>query len=195
MARGLGGRFGLPKLGVVALLLLGCGGGAPPDIVDQAADVEGAPREMAAEGASLVMSTSAPADGGGEVPDSLTFAERVMVFVTGTAEDIDEMRASHDEDDFYIAADDANWYRATAIEFLEERQLPIRYIEGRRPLYFVVAGEARLYDLSEVSTLDVVILYDTDREPCILTPVDVPFAEAYFTGVPTEYGWDPCARG
>lgn len=120
------------------------------------------------------------------------FTERVVVVVNRTADDIDAMRVHLDEEDFYTAADDANWYWAEAMTFLEERQYPVRQIEGRHPLYFMVAGEVRRYDLAEVELLDFFVMYDTDREPCILAAVDVSFAESYFTGVASEYGWDPC---
>lgn len=178
--RGWGGRVAAPMGCALALmLLLGCAG-APPGAAEQ----EGAQAASAGEVPDTVRADSAPIPAGsGEAQDSLTFTERVVVFVLGTPEELEAMRARHGEEDFHVVADDAMWYRATAYEYLEQRGVPVETIRGRRPLYFLVDGEIRRFDLPDESAFDVVVLYDTNREPCIIAPVEVDFlAEGYFDG-------------
>jgi hypothetical protein len=43
-----------------------------------------------------------------------------------------------------------------------------------------VKGAVRRYDLSEATTLDVIILYDPDREPRIIAPNDLESVSSYF---------------
>jgi len=109
------------------------------------------------------------------------FAERVVLFVEATADDLDAARASRSEADHSTMADDLMWYRASAYEFLERNGFPVRTLQGRRTLRFVVDGEARPFDYSHIPTLDVIILYDTNRDPVAVAPIDIEEAvRSYF---------------
>lgn len=186
----LGIRFTAPAVCTPLLLglLLGCGG-APPAGAEQESAAEAVPPEAS----SALQGDPAPAPvSGGEAPDSLMFSERVVVFLEGTAEDIKAVRGEHDEEDFHVTADDAMYYRASAHEYLEQHRLPVKTIQGRRPLYFLVGGMVRRIDLSAASTLDVIVLYDKDREPCIVAPINVYVAEGYFGGARGEDEVEGC---
>jgi len=109
------------------------------------------------------------------------FAERIVLFVEATAEELDAARAGRNDADRATMADDLMWYRAGAYEFLERNGFPVRTLQGRRPLRFVVNGEARPFDYSHIPTLDVIILYDTNRIPVAVAPIDIEEAvRSYF---------------
>jgi len=109
-----------------------------------------------------------------------TFAERIVIYVAATPDELAAVKAQMSEEDYFTMADDLMWYRATAHEFLEENGLPVRTVTGKRPLTFVVNGEKKEFDFSGHTTLDVVILYETNREPQGVAPVDLQDAAASY---------------
>mgnify|MGYP003576203163 CR=1 FL=1 len=90
------------------------------------------------------------------------------------------MQGELSEEDAAVVGDDFMWYRAMAYEQLEKLGVPVTTITGRRPLSFIVDGVARSFDLSSQTTLDVVVLYDTNREPLIIAPIDIEQADEYY---------------
>lgn len=110
-----------------------------------------------------------------------TFAERIVLYVEATPDELAAARTQMGEEDFSVMADDLMWYRATAYEFLEKNGLPVRTVTGKRPLTFVLNGEKKEFDFAGHTTLDVVILYETNREPQGVAPIDLQeAARAYF---------------
>jgi len=157
-----------------------------------AADSDGPDRaEPAGDPASLAPEAPAspapaeaarPANAAPASTDTLPpFSQRIVLFIEASAAELDAIRASRGEEDYHTMADDLMWYRATAREFLENNGLPVRALEGRQPLRFVVNGGVTSFDYSHIPTLDVVILYDTNREPVAAAPIDIEEAtRAYF---------------
>ncbi|HUG40140.1 MAG TPA: hypothetical protein VMM12_06635 [Longimicrobiales bacterium] len=130
-----------------------------------------------------------PDPGENAPPDTVrVFDEAVIVFMTASDSAMDAARAGREEDDFYTMADDLMWYRATAQEFLEQQGVPVISLLGRRPLHFLVEGEPRRYEFTDLQTLDVVVLYQPGKEPMALPPISTTdgtgTVEAYFASGP-----------
>jgi hypothetical protein len=121
--------------------------------------------------------------GCGSAPETEPFRERVVVFMEATPEEFDALRSTVPAEDFGTIADDLMFYRAEAHTFLEMEGSPVTTLSGRRPLAFVVSGEVRNYDFSELPTLDAIVAFEPGREPRAFAPVDVAAAVAYFTEV------------
>lgn len=107
-------------------------------------------------------------------------AERTAIYIEAAAAEMDSVQATLSEDEAEVVWDDFMWYRAGAYEHLETRHIPVLRMVGRRPLTFMVNGVPRRYDLTEATSLDVVVLYDQNREPLIIAPVDIGQADEYF---------------
>ncbi len=102
------------------------------------------------------------------------------MFLEASAEEIDRARANLTNEDFEVMADDLMFYRSSAYEYLQQRNLPIKSFTGRRPLEFVVQGAVRRYDLAEIPWLDVIVLYDPNREPRVIAPAELEAVLEYF---------------
>jgi hypothetical protein len=98
---------------------------------------------------------------------------RAVVFMEGTAEQIQATRVGRSDDDFAVIADDLMFYRAVAHERLAEAGAPVHRLAGRRPLAFVVDGVARTYDFAEVETLDLIVVYVPGAEPRAFATLEV----------------------
>ena len=142
---------------------------------------------------ALACSPAADRADGGEAPaDELArvdsgaaadvVAARVAIFLLADSAALEAARARHSADDFAVVADDMMWYRAEAWSFLEQRGIPIVSHQGRRTLRFRVGGTAQEFDFAAEPTLDLVVLYDVDRAPQAVAPVDVPAAAATYYG-------------
>ncbi len=55
------------------------------------------------------------------------------ILIYPTSEQIDEMKKNEGEEDFYIGADDSNWYQAMAIEKIDS--VGIKTIDSKRTLF------------------------------------------------------------
>jgi hypothetical protein len=160
--------------GTSVMLLLcaisaGCADAPPPTDDAPLTSAAAAPIDSASLRADSVASVARAT-----LPDTLKpISERVVIYIEATPAEIGAVAAEYSEEDFAIVADDMMWYRAMAYEWLEKQKLPIRRMEGRRPLEFVVQGVVKRYDLSGVIPLELIILYDKDREPKIIAPNEV----------------------
>ena len=126
---------------------------------------------------SIDTSDTIAADGG-------IVAARVAIFLLADSARIEEMRARHGED-MPTVFDDMMWYRAEAWDWLEARRVPVRSVSGRPPLLFLVGDSAREFEFADVTTADVVVLYEPGREPVAVAPIDVAErAAAYFAQLP-----------
>ena len=111
------------------------------------------------------------------------FDERVAVFLLADSAALDAARARHGEEDFYVVADDMNWYRSEAADWLEQNGIRTVFLEGRPELSFLVDGEPTAFTFDTESTLDVVVLYRPGRAPIALAPVDVGLSAAAYFGI------------
>lgn len=109
------------------------------------------------------------------------FNTRVAVFMEATPEDIDEAAAAHgDAAEFEVIADDLMYYRAAAHDYLAERGIAVVHVSGRRSLRFIVDGGIREYDFADVTTLDVIVLFEPGREPMAFAPAGLHLVHEYF---------------
>lgn len=156
----------------VLVALMGCGVPEADRTVPDSAAVD----TMAPAAAA----PPAPLDSTGVEEGLPPFGERIVLFVEATMDDLDAARERLGDDDYYVTADDMMYYRATAYEFLENNSLPVRTVRGKQPLRFIVNGQATPFDFSGITTLDVIILYDANREPQAIAPIDIDAARAYY---------------
>lgn len=101
------------------------------------------------------------------------YEERIVVFMQATLREIETAAVDMPAEDYAAMADDLMIYRATASEILERTPVPMVRLDGRRPLHFLVEGEARAYTFGSEPTLDLIVLYDPGRDPRALAPVDL----------------------
>jgi hypothetical protein len=134
--------------------------------------------------------------------DGVVHAERLVVYMQAPHEEVLAARDDLDDEDFAVVADDLMWYRATAAEFLERHELPVRHVSGRRPLTFLIDGEPRTYTFDDVAGLDLLVAYDPGREPIAIPPVVVEQVLDYFglelsrsSGPPPDPPGSPGAPG
>lgn len=160
-----------PALWVVAAMATSCGSEPGPAPLDQ----DSAILPAAASDSGVTPGAS----------DAGAFSERVVVFMEATAEEIEQVGSGVPEDDFYVIADDLMYYRASAHEYFEAKQLKVVRLEGRRPLTFTVDGAPRRYDYSDFESLDLVVLFDPGREPLALAPAAIHLVDGYF-GAPSS---------
>ena len=114
--------------------------------------------------------------------DVNAFDSTTAVLLLADSAHLEGIRAQYGEEEYAVVADDMMWYRAEAITWLEDRGIALTVIEGRPDVRFRVAGVMRPFDLQGNPTADVVVLYERDREPIALAPIDVSTEAAdYFT--------------
>ena len=111
---------------------------------------------------------------------TLPISTRTVIYIEASEAELDAWQAKLTEEELNIAGDDFMWYRSQAFDHIEQQGWPLRTLVGKRPLTFMVDGEARRYDLADAATLDVIILYDANQEPRIIAPIDIEQADAYF---------------
>lgn len=109
------------------------------------------------------------------------FNTRVAVFMEATPEAIEKFAAAHGNTaEFEVIADDLMYYRASAHEYLAERGIPVVHLSGRRPLRFIVDGAIGVYTFPDVTTLDVIALFEPGREPIAFAPAGIHLVDEYF---------------
>ncbi len=62
--------------------------------------------------------------------DIIILRQNIVIFVSPEEQEMNSLKKKHDEGNFYIIADDANFYTASAMEYLDSIQ--IKYINGNR---------------------------------------------------------------
>lgn len=86
------------------------------------------------------------------------------------------------EQDFYVAADDENWYRSHALDFLDSLGIESRTVNKRSTLRFIVDGVVKEYDWSSNSALWFIVLYDGRLEPKLTRSVELASDIGFMTG-------------
>lgn len=159
-------RIGLSVLLAAGVPVAGCG--------ERTGDTGREPPANAA--AAPAATADAPAGA-----DSTVFTERVVVLLQASAAALDSLREARSPEDYYVMADDMMFYRSGVYDLVEERGLPFRSFNGRLPLQFMVDGSLRQYDFSDVTWLDVVVLYEPGQEPRVMAPIEFPLVvDEYF---------------
>lgn len=140
----------------------------------------GRPDEAPAAGAA--QPAPAPAAAESQPVDSVAqpFARPIVVFMEASPEEIQAAKADMPEDEFYVVADDMNFYRSSAWEYLQTRHIPVVRVTGRQPLRFLVADTVRSYEFGDEKTLDLLVVFDGRRPPRAIPPIDVQQVDTLF---------------
>ena len=103
------------------------------------------------------------------------FADRMVIFVSPDSLEIAALKQQMGEQDFYVAADDENWYRSLAFDMLDSLGVASRVVDEKR-FAFLVDGVIKTYDWSGRSPSWFVVLYDGKREPIVTYSISLPEA-------------------
>lgn len=99
------------------------------------------------------------------------------ILIYPTHEQIDEMKKEEGEEDFYIGADDSNWYQAQAIQLMDSVGIKQITATGQ---FLRLNGKQQTWDLDiRKKNLPAwnLIFFNTTKEPKIISTVDVTFVE------------------
>lgn len=72
------------------------------------------------------------------------------------------------------------FYRAAAVDYLEEAGVPVVRRARDTVLTFIVEGQARAYDFTGERGLDLIVLYEPGKPPKAVAPAVVHEADEYF---------------
>lgn len=95
------------------------------------------------------------------------------ILIYPTSEQIEEMKKNEGEEDFYVGADDSNWYQAMAIEKIDSVGIKTITANGR---YIRLRGQNRNWDLDiRKKNLPAwnLIFFKPTKEPKIISTVDL----------------------
>ena len=124
--------------------------------------------------------------GSGSAPagPARVFDDRVAVFLLADAATLDSLHRARGDDEFYVIADDMNWYRAEARDWLDRNGIDVIHLDGRPDIAFLVDGVAVPFEPGAEAALDLVVLYEPGRAPLALAPIDVSTRAAEYFGAP-----------
>lgn len=95
------------------------------------------------------------------------------IIVYPTIEQIDEMKKEYGEEDFYIVADDNNWYQSQAISIIDSIGVKVITINKR---FVRLKGVQTTWDL-DVRKKNLpawnLIFFKTDKKPKIAAPINL----------------------
>jgi hypothetical protein len=103
--------------------------------------------------------------------DLIDFECAILIYPT--SEQIDEMKKNEGEEDFYIGADDSNWYQAMAIEKIDSVGIKTITASGR---YLRLKGENKTWDMDiRKKNLPAwnLIFFKPTKEPKIISTIDL----------------------
>jgi predicted ATPase len=100
------------------------------------------------------------------------YSAPVVLFVQPDSGEVQRLRAEMGDEAFYVAADDAMWYQASALELLDS--LGIRHaIASRGEARFRVRGTTVPFAWKAVDRTWFLVVYDGERMPEIVPSVDL----------------------
>lgn len=88
-----------------------------------------------------------------------------VIFISPTAKEINEMKKRFGEDDFYTVADDINYYRSQAYEFLESRTMKSYQTDKRFIRFTMKDGDTVYVDTEKIESKWTIILCDGYDKP------------------------------
>jgi hypothetical protein len=106
-----------------------------------------------------------------KVYDLIDFECAILIYPT--SEQIDEMKKNEGEEDFYIGADDSNWYQTMAIEKIDLVGIKTITVRGR---YLRLRGHNKTWDLDiRKKNLPAwnLIFFKPTKEPKIISTIDL----------------------
>jgi len=105
--------------------------------------------------------------------NDLTIDFDCAVLIYPTEEEINKMKKTYGEDDFYIIADDNNWYQGMAIEMLDSVGIKKATVHGDS-LRFKGEDETWSFDLKRDSLTGWnIILFSRRKGPKVISTVDL----------------------
>lgn len=103
------------------------------------------------------------------------YREQIVVFVWPDSLELNRLKLQMGAQDFYVAADDENWYRAQAFNLLDSLGIESTTVDHKK-LRFRVADQIKEYDWSNYPAAWFVVLYDGRSEPTLTHSIDLPNA-------------------
>ena len=99
------------------------------------------------------------------------------ILIYPTQEQVDDMIKTEGEDDFYVGADDSNWYQAQAIDTLDYTAIKTITASGQ---FLRLKGKEKVWEL-DVRKKNLpgwnLIFFKTTKEPQIVSTTDLTVAE------------------
>ncbi|NNE48256.1 MAG: hypothetical protein HKN37_16510 [Rhodothermales bacterium] len=105
---------------------------------------------------------------------------RIILFVSPDSQEVAALKQQMGEEDFYVAADDENWYRSAGFDLLDSLQVAYTSTSEKK-FTFMVDGLEQDYDWSEKTPGWFVILYDGTRAPVVTFSVELPTRVSFLT--------------
>lgn len=104
-----------------------------------------------------------------------------VLFIRPSLEQIEQLISKYEnEEDFYIMADDANFYTANAIEYLEDKNIDIFYLDSIKMVRF---NQENILDFSHLAW--DFVLYKKNTPKKIVKAIDFKYEfEHYFNVKP-----------
>ena len=113
--------------------------------------------------------SSTPVPAPAEEPEA--YSTPIVLLVAPDSAEIAAMQAELG-DDFYIVADDAMWYRASAYTLLDSLRIPYTEVE-KGDAIFLVDGTRRQFSWRDSELGWFAVVYDGVSEPEIVADVDL----------------------
>ena len=105
--------------------------------------------------------------------DCQVINEKAVVFVFPDSIQIETMKKEEGDTNFYVAADDANWYWSEAHEFLTKKTVKVIEAEKRYLKFEAASGPIFFDTKAGISEGWIVILFRRDSLPQIIKSVDI----------------------
>ena len=99
------------------------------------------------------------------------YSAPIVLLVAPDSAEIEAMQAELG-DDFYVAADDAMWYRAAAYTLLDSLRIPYAEVEKGEAI-FLVEGAPRQFSWRDSDLAWFAVVYDGASEPEIVADVEL----------------------
>jgi hypothetical protein len=131
-----------------------------------------------------ILASSSCAEPPDRAPERLQadYSEPIVLLLSPDSAEVSRLQQELG-DDFFVVADDAMWYRAEAVAWLDSLQIP--HVEvGRGTARFLVDGRSRRVSWEDAAQTWFSVVYDGKAEPKISSDVDLREAMANFPGTP-----------
>jgi len=110
-------------------------------------------------------------DGRYELDANKVISSKLIIFVSPSDKDIEKLKAKNEED-FYVIADDTNYYNFKAREFLDKKKFPYKFTEKRK-IKFMIYNKITEIDYSDSKELWFVVIYNGKDKPIKTSSADV----------------------
>jgi len=91
--------------------------------------------------------------------------KKYVVFISPNASEIKDMKKKYGQEDFYIVADDINFYRHQASEFLKSKTITSCYTDKRFLGFVRILGDTVFVDTNKIKSKWAIVLCSADGKP------------------------------